>query len=287
MDLNDSDEQRAWGVLFALALSEKQTIWGRVNLNKTLALLQRDGFPIKNRFINWRIAPYDWHIHKDAENLERENMVVIDEKPTKYDKPMDVYRLKEEGFREVQKKYSARIECLPYKTLIKAKVEEIRRQFSTYTTPEIVDRVHHDLLMDVSQEEAERTIRLLANRLSECLETTEKGRDMTCFVCLNLLGSLEFAAKSLELSARKANGTDESSKNLIYFNAKEILHWAGKLIGHQHTRYCESHEGPSPGLREALSYRLYCTEEICNLYQVVKPIRDEHTLMEYLDKVLV
>jgi DNA-binding PadR family transcriptional regulator len=287
MAVQHSDESRAWGVLFALSLREDRTIFGRVNLNKTLALLQRDGFPIKNRFENRDMGPYDWHIHADAESLEKEKLLDIEEKPTRYDRPVDVYRLNEEGLKLVQRKYPARIETLPYRSIFKAKIDEIRRTFATYKTPEIVERVHHELLMDMSQEDSEREIAALLSRLSETADESERRRDPSCSVCLDLLGCLDFAITSLSLAVKKTSGTNESSRNLIYFNAKETLHWATKLVRHDHVRFCRAGEGPQPKLREQLGYRLYCTEELCALYEIVKPIRDELSLKEYIQTVSV
>jgi len=285
MILEGLDEPRAWGVLFALSLREDQTISGRVTLNKTLALLQRDGFPVKNRFVNKEKGPYDWHIHKDAEGLEREKLLEIEEKPTKYNYPVSVYHLNDDGLKEVQKKYTARIENLPYENIFKARLEQIKREFSEYKTPEIVERVHHDLLMDISEEDAGKDIDELLTELMVARDAAETDRERTCFVCLNLLGCLDLAVTSLTLAVKKTYGTNKSSKNFIYFNAKETLYWAEKLMRHDHIRYCRPGEGPLPEFREQLGYRLYCTEALCDLYQIVKPIRDELTLKEYIQTV--
>ena len=282
MLLKSPDEARAWGVLFALSLRGDGVISGRVTLNKTLALLQRDGFPIENRFITKEKGPYDWHIHQDAKNLEEKKLLEITEKPTRHKSPITIYQLSEDGLSEVQEKYPARIESLPYKRIFKAKLEEIKNRFSEYSTPEIVDKVHQELLMDMEEEDARREMDDLVTDLMVARDTAETDRDSTCFICLNLLGSLDFAAESLKLAIKKTEGTNESSRNLIYFNAKDVLHWANKFPRHEHLRYCREGEGPLAAPREQLGYRLFCTEGLSSHYHILKPIRDEASLDEYI-----
>jgi hypothetical protein len=54
---------------------------------------------------------------------------------------------------------------------------------------------------------------------------------------------------------------------------------------HEHVRYCRPGEGPLAGFRDQLAYRLFCTEEISRRYGIVKPIRDELTLNDYVQNV--
>ena len=282
MLLESPDEARAWGVLFALSLRGDGVISGRVTLNKTLALLQRDGFPIENRFITKEKGPYDRLIHLDAEDLEKQKLLEITEKTTKRGYSTTIYHLRDEGLEEVHKWYSARIESMPYQRIFRAHLEEIKREFLEFTTPEIVDKVHHELLMDIEEEDAKREMDDLVTNLMIARDAAETDREKTCFICLNLLGSLDFAAESLRLAMKKADGTNVSSKNLIYYNAKDTLHWADKLPDHQHLKYCRDGEGPLAGPRERLGFRLFCTERLSSRYDVIKPIRDEASLNEYI-----
>jgi hypothetical protein len=281
----DPVEARAWGVLFALSLRGDGTIRGRVTLNKTMAMLQRDGFPIRNKFITKEKGPYDQLIHKDAKSLERGRMIEIEEKETRYKSDVTIYHLRDEGLAEVQKEYAIRIESLPYRKIFKAHLEEIQRKFSAYTTPEIVEKVHHELLMDIEDDDAEEEMEELVTNLMVARDAAETDRDRTCFICLNLLGSLDFAVTSLGMAIKKTVGTKSSSKNLIYFNAKEILRLADRLSGHDHMRYSRPGEGPLAGFRDHLGYRLYCAEQLSDLYEIVKPIRDELSLKEYIQTV--
>jgi len=285
--LEDPVEARAWGVLFALSLRGDGTISGRVTLNKTLALLQRDGFPIENQFINKDMGPYDWHIHEDAEDLEKERLVEIWEKPTKHARDTTVYQLRDEGRKEVLDRYAEKILTLPYPRIFNSRLEEIKNRFAEFSTPEIVVKVHQELLMDIQEEDARVEMDNLVTDLMVAEDEAETDRDRTCFICLNLLGSLDFAATALSMALKKTQtrNTNSSSKNLIYFNAKETLHWAHKLMRHEHLRYCRPSEGPLAGFRDQLAYRLFCTEELSGHYGIVKPIRDELTLNEYVQDV--
>lgn len=285
MALQDSESVRAWGVLFALSLKEDRTIYGKVTLNKTLALLQRDGFPIRNKFVNKTWGPFDWHVHSDAEKLASENLVTIEEKPNLNKEPTNVYHLSENGFKSVQQKYSIRIENLPYLPVFRTRLEEIKRKFVSYKTPEIVAKVHEELLIDLGPVDFRRKLESLSTNLNDTADKAEKDRNPTCSVCLDVLGCVDFAITSLDLVILKKLDTNESSKNFVYFDAKEILQWANKLVRHDHVRYTRIGSDPLSRFREQMGYRLYCTEEICDLYEIVKPIRDELSLSEYVQTV--
>lgn len=273
-----------WGVLFALTLPSDQTISSKVRLNKILALLQRDGFPIQNRFINLEMGPMDFSIHDhDAMLLQKMKYISVDEEPIRNKKPLTVYRLHDEGRKYFQRKYSCIIDNLPYKSTFKSKMDEIRRSFHLATS-EIVDRVHLELQTQATPEALREKIDAIEDSLSKTVKVVEQNRDDSCPVCVEILGSSEFAMKSLRNSIEKGLGGNDSGKNMVFYNAAQILYWAEKLARHDHVTDVRTGTDTLSRLREQVCYRLYCLEENAGHYGIAQPIRDESNLSEYLQQ---
>ena len=104
MPLSESTEARAWGILFALFLMSDRAIYGKVRLNKTLSMLQCEGFPVTNRFVNIQMGPADINVESDAEELERRRLIAIEDIPAKVGKQAgSAYRLRNPGLEELRK----------------------------------------------------------------------------------------------------------------------------------------------------------------------------------------
>ena len=279
------DRPTEWGVLFALTLPENRTIKGRVRLNKTLALLQRDGFPIRNRFFNDKMGPFDPLIHEDAIELEHERLVSHEEIPIRNKEPLDIYRLDDKGLRFFQQKYSCLIDNLPYKRLFNAGLDLVRRSF-VFSTSELVDRVHEELLTQKPPEVLREKMDSVMNSLGTVASSVEENRLDSCPVCLEVLGCSDFAVKSLKLAIEKGLATRDTGKNMVYYNAQHILHWASKLVRHDHVTDVRLGADELSRFRESICYRLYCLEENAELYGIARPIRDESSLKDYLQEHL-
>lgn len=275
-----------WGVLFALTLAEDREVFSKVRLNKMLALLQRDGFPIPNRFSNLDMGPFDPWIHEDAVLLENRGLVSIDEKPVRNKNPVTIYRLNDKGFRFFQQKYGCLVEALPFKRIFDSKREEVKRSFDMMTS-ELVDRVHEELLTQVTPEFLEEKMTATEKSLRQLVNTVEGSHDDSCPVCLEVQGSAEFASTSIRNAIDRGLRTKESGKNMIYFNSSQILHWATRLAKHDHvTDVRMDLDDKTTKLREQLCYRLYCLEENAGLYRIAQPIRDESSIGDYLQQHL-
>lgn len=108
----------------------------------------------------------------------------------------------------------------------------------------------------------------------------ESRQDDSCSICLEVLGCSDFAIKSMSRVIKIGLDKRESSKNLIYYNCKDLLHWAMKLEYHSHAPDARFGLDSTSHFRENLAYRLYCLEEINELYEIMEPIRDMESLSE-------
>jgi len=278
--------ERPWGILFALSFPRDRAIYGKVKLNKVLAMLQRDGFPIRNRFINIQMGPADRAVESDAESLEQENLIEVEEIPERVGKRAgNAYKLSNQGFSFVQRKLGPGIENLPYQTAFRARLDEIKRDFAMFSIDEIVAKVHRELLIDASPEELGTKTQSIVVALARITDSVESQQDDSCSICLELLGSSDFAIKSMSSIIKIGLDRRESGKNLIYYNCKDLLHWAMKLENHSHVPDARFGHDPLSRVRENLAYRLYCLEEIGELYNVIKPVRDMESLSEHLQVV--
>lgn len=275
--------ERPWGILYALSFPRDHAIYGKVKLNKVLAMLQRDGFPISNRFINMQMGPADPAIEGDAELLQGEKLIEIKGIPERVGKRAgDAYWLSGQGFQFVQRKLGPNVEYLPYQSVFKARLAEIKRDFEMFSVDEIVSKIHRELLIDASPEQLERETQSIKENLERIRESVERQEDYSCSICLELLGCSDFAIKSLSHVIRIGLDKRDSSKNLIYYNCKDLLHYALKLKDHIHAPDARFGLDSTSQLRENLAYRLYCLEEINGLYGIIEPIRDMESLGERL-----
>src|SRR5271157_2772753 len=71
------------GVLYALYLADGKVL-GITRLNKLIARLQRDGFPIRNKFVNAEMGPYDRMIDGYATQLDSEGLIYKAVSPSIY-----------------------------------------------------------------------------------------------------------------------------------------------------------------------------------------------------------
>jgi len=273
-----------WGVLLALTLPADREIYSKVRLNKIIALLQRDGFPISNRFYNSVMGPMDFTIHgRDAPLLEKEGLISTDEKPMRNKNPVTSYRLTDKGLGYFQQKYSCIIDSLPYKPLFNATMDEVRRSFHM-TTSEIVDRVHEELMTQVAPEVLRQRMMAVAEMLERTIGEVERYHDDSCPVCVEVLGSSEFAIKSIKKAVEQGLDNKSSGKNMVYYNSHQVLHWAQKLARHNHVTDVRLGDDGLSRLRMAICYRLYCLEENAGRYGIAEPIRDESGLSVFLQQ---
>lgn len=274
MESRGAELPRDWGVLLSLTIPANRTIKGRVLLNKTMAMLQCDGFPIKNRFVNAEMGPYDRAIKWDAEHLSKNHLITIDEEPIPGKEDRCIYRMRDEGLNFYLDKYQTTVENLPYRRVFEIRREAVQRMIETYFTRGFVDRVHRDFFMLTPEqlgEKAESSIVALREQFSKI----EKKWDRRCPICLEILGSMEFAILSLEHVIEEHLEDEHSGKNMIVYNTMDLFNWTSQLESHAHIADIRLNDDQVSRLREYIRHRLYCLEQIGERYNIINPIMEE------------
>jgi len=268
-----------WGILFALAVHPK-AVYGKVRLNKALALLQMDGFPIKNKFVNAPLGPYDEKIDLQTEELENENLISIKTEETKYENPLYIYKMTKEGrahFRSRINPYLKQLEELPFHRPLMENFQVTRDHITKLKTTDMVEKVHRELCLDDFNVFLSR-IGEVKSGLAEEFEIAENESDDSCPVCLEILGALDFAQRALDAAEETHIDDPHSGKNIILYNAEKLLTKTRVLRSHPHILDPRLGEDDLSMAREEILHRLYCLEyngEVYDIIHQVKIIEDE------------
>ncbi len=204
-------------------------------MNKALAMLQRDGFPVPNIFVNHKMGPYDKKIDVTTEQMEKDHILSIDAKPTNYSDPIYIYSLTREGEKYYQENAQEILESYtrePYVLSLQDNYKIIKDEIKLKTN-NLVEKVHTDLYLD--------DLALYLQRVKETNFMTkrmmcnyEKRFDDGCPICLELLGALDFSQRALEIIERDRWTDKQAGKNFILYNSERLLKVGNLLRNHNH-----------------------------------------------------
>ena len=273
-----------WGIIFAVwAYGGKFS--GKVKLNKYLSILQREGFPIMNRFKNFELGPYDEGIDTQSDRLRIYGLLGIEKVPTEKGTDMYLYEITDRGRELVQKDIIPLVEALPYQRQLRGYLADTTYRFKSQRTERIVESVHRDLYLDDHNEfmkELEKTKSHLEDRFARF---EDRSVDF-CAGCLKTLGSLEFAIRALDHIQRFKLMDGITGKNHVFYNARILSKLANVLEGHEHFPLSspeERREDRNFRMLELIDHRLHCIEFNSDLYDIMKPIdSQEYDFVEFL-----
>jgi len=280
---------KGWGVLYSSYLGEGKVL-GKVRLNKFLARLQRDGFPIENVFINAELGPYDEKIDIEALELERKGLLQIEEHPkpdAKHDR-CDFY-LTDIGQAYVEQKILPKLERHPFNRFLKECSELVVKEYTNREIEDIIETTHNELyLSNFSKflEELNKT----RNALSDEFKQLEKEFQGFCYISLILLGATEFAIRALDEIQREKWEQPTTGKNNVLYNSKELLKAVQSFreVNRLPLKDC-SHSKKCLIGRRCLSkqiayskYKLHCIEWSSKVYDILEPFDEEQDLIDYM-----
>ncbi len=276
------DWPNGWAILYA-TFAHGGHLYGKVRLNKYLAVLQREGFPVPNKFENKQMGPYDRHIDDEAASLQSAQLLEINKRPS--GKPLDLfeYALTVDGAQFVRHAIFPRIDALPFRESYRAIITSTTYLFRS-NTEKVVDRLHKDLYLDDKRGFADHLNKTMAE-IRRLIGSAEARRSDECELCLDLLGTLDFALRCLE-EVRKSHLDDGlTGKHNILFNAERLADDAREAVNHEHMLILDdSSPSNSRLLSEKLKHRLHCLEYNADLYGVVTPI--DPSTYEFLEFVV-
>lgn len=267
-----ADLPRDWAVLLALGMCEDE-IDGKVKLNKAIALLQRDGFPIPNRFKNIDMGPFDEEVHNGAKRLEKENYLEIKEVPTSYDNHMVVYKLSDEGKvhlkEEIEPFILGMYRHLPFFNCFMENFRHIGTMITGLRSPDLVENVHVALFMDRRNAFKDALLGTI-DALEMTLDELVKKKDEDCAICVETLGSADFALRSLK-AVESRYDEKNSGNNMALYNSRQILELARSSAGHGHDSEARVIGNDPFDSRLQIQYRLFCLETNVKNYGIIEP----------------
>ncbi len=259
-----------WAILFA-TFAHGGRIYGKVRLNKYLAILQREGFPVPNRFENHQMGPHDWHIDDEASRLVSSDLLLIEKQPS--GKPLErvEYHITARGVQFVRQSIFPRIDVLPFGASIRTVIVATTHLFRNHTD-EIVKSLHKDLYLDDHQAFVKH-LYATADETKVLMESVESSSSEDCELCMDLLGTLEFSLRALSEIRQSHLDDGLTGKHNVLFNAERLEEIVRDGIKHRHTPFVDdSSPAEDRILSERLKHRLHCLEYNADLYGILTPI---------------
>lgn len=261
-----------WSILFSL-FAFKGTFYGKVRLNKWLSLLQREGFPVKNKFIAAEMGPHDKAIDRQAENLEKRGLLTIEQKEIGHESPIYIYKITENGKKFTQEKIMPLLNNMPDKMAFKLSYLSIKGAMYT-KTPNLIDNVHKVLILDDYAQFYNELCSAQKKVENHFLEM-ERGFLDFCELYLDYLAFLEFTNDSLKIIIDERSRDLHVGKNHVLYNAIGLISHFEKMsksVANGQLKICRQEKQclkhPCPHYDELIRHRFRCIEYNSDLYNI-------------------
>lgn len=262
----------SWGIPFAIWL-DKGEFQSKVRLNKILSLLQRDGFPIKNKFVNSQMGPYDVKIDSEVEQLDDGGIITYEEKPTEHESDLSIYKLTEEGEKFVENKILPKINELPYDEGFITSLSQTITLVKFTKIPNLIDKVHEDLYLDDIKKFLSETYKV-HKELNNIFNIREKNFVDYCSSYLYQIGLLEFTVKSLKRIMEGKYLEPTTGKNHVLYNSKKLIELLKAFDINKNPTFIECLKSRAcnnkycPISDNILKHRFHCIEYNSHLYNI-------------------
>ena len=264
-----------WGILFAAFASDK--IYGTVRLNKFISLMQREGFPIKNKFIIKDMGPYDKNIAIEAERFEKEGLLTIEEKETDYISSLHIYSITDKGNEYTKVKIIPLLDSIPDKFGFQFSFISLRDFVIFNKIDNIVKDIHKQLFLDDREQFIQQLQEAHKQMTIEFNELNSKPIHY-CRSYLDYLGFFEFTKESLGMIINKMSNDRYIGKNNVLYNSIELIKQFQKTKKRNETtinicrekNHCSDY--PCPIKDEFLNHRFRCIEFNSDLYGINKSL---------------
>lgn len=278
------------GVLCALYLADGEVL-GITRLNKLLARLQRDGFPITNQFMNAKMGPYDPMIDTYATQLSDEGLVTKGISPREYyENDRQDFSLTSSGKLYVETEVIPFLERDPFYEYFMDSYMNIKDNYRKWPIPYLVDTTHDELCISPDNSkfltEAFNTREALIKEFNN-IERTYKE---FCYPSLVLLGSLEFAIRCLGRILESYLDDLATGKNNILVNSRSLLEnvitfrnrHISKIYNCATNLECEDGLDCLTKELSDIKYSSHCIEMNSRNYKILEPFSEEWELTDYM-----
>lgn len=278
------------GVLCALYLADGEVL-GITRLNKLLARLQRDGFPITNQFMNAQMGPYDPMIDTYATQLSSDGLITRGVSSCEYyENDRQDFFLTPQGKLHVETEVIPLLERDPFYGSFMESYMNIKDNYKNWPSHYLVDTTHEELCISPDNSrfltEAFNTRETLIREFND-IERTYKE---FCYVGLVLLGSLEFGIRCLGKILESYIADRATGKNNILVNSRALLenvivfrtHFNSKLDACAHNIECEDGLDCLTKELNNIKYSTHCIEMNSRNYKILDPFSEEWELTDYM-----
>lgn len=279
------------GVLYALYLADGE-VFGITRLNKLLARLQRDGFPITNQFFNAKMGPYDPEIDSYTAQLSDDGLITKTTSASEYyENDRQDFFLTPSGHQYIESEIVPLINVDPfYGHFMEFYLNHVKDNYKKWAIPHLVNVTHEELFISPDNSkflaESFKTRESLIQRFNDI----ERSYRDFCYIDLVLLGSLEFPIRCLERILAGDINDRATGKNNILVKSKCLLDNIDGFLPRFNLR-CE------PCIRDLeckdgtnclskslydIKYYLHCIESNAGYYNILEPFNDDWDLVDYM-----
>jgi hypothetical protein len=281
---------REEGLLLALYLLDGEVL-GKVRLNKLLARLQHDGFPIINHFTNLQMGPQDREIDLDSIRLDEGGFISRYKTPRpNYENPRIDYRLTDTGALWVEQEILPKVKRNPFYRDFTNSFGSVKYEYKSMKIDDLYKKVHVDLCIsdDINRFLVETidTKEALTNQFNKI-----KSDGMNyCYADLVLLGSTEFAIRCLDIIQKRDIDDQATGKNNILAQSKQLSSNIELFQSNfrASNKDCSDFKKCLRGINcvidklNPIKYALHCIEWNAETYQILKPFGDDFDLADYM-----
>ncbi|MFZ2471814.1 MAG: hypothetical protein WAW52_07725 [Methanothrix sp.] len=281
------------GILYSIYLSDGEVL-GKVRLNKLMARLQREGFPITNRFINERMGPYDAMIDGYASELCGDHLISqsLSPRPQHYNDRED-FRLTAEGIAFVEQNILPAIKDHPYYNHLIYSFSNIKHEYKHLSIKNLVDNVHDELCLSDNKSVFLLELDNTKKKMMAEFDKLEAGFIDYCYASMVLLGSLEFAIRAITKIQEGKWDNNETGKNNILYNSQKLLESvsSSQTIINSIQPACMVQRACLNGMDcvaeelNKIKYGLYRIEWNSEIYQILRPFDRDYDLNDYQTEV--
>lgn len=221
-----------WETLLVAAMSGGQTTRGLVHLNKTLARLQRHGFPIPIEFENLPMGPASLDVKTRAQAAADEGLLEPRSRPMPGDyEDREDWKLTEEGLRYVEDEVGACFEDREGGGLELEIFQEEIRELRHKTGKTLTRESHKELCLDDPEEFRERYENAIRG-LEDWNEYFTRDRTPRTNAELAAAAAVDLALTGLQDERDRAIDlfqTDSTGIRNVFWNAERLLTILGGL----------------------------------------------------------
>lgn len=276
------------GILYALYLADGKVL-GKTRLNKLIARLQRDGFPITNYFINAQMGPYDPEIDIKTSDLH-DNGYIHKSFTSHPENDREDFQLTQYGTNYVVEVIVPKVKEYPFYDYAFDSFSSVRYEYLHSPILPLVGKVHNELYISEDISIFLTELNSIIEDLVSKFDQLESNYINYCYTTLSLLGTLEFTIRCLRKIQESYLYDKMTGKNNILVLSKQLSEKIKAYINKFGTidRDCFDAKCCLHGINcqsrelDGVDYKFRSIEWNAKTYQILQPFSEEWELTNYM-----